>query len=70
MRLNVSVRKSVSTLREPLYNKSMTMYNVEFFDSYQGTSSMDVEAKSIHHARILVNRIMGHECAGDVFVYM
>ena len=48
----------------------MALYNVEFFDSYQGTSSMDVRAKSVHHARIIVNRIMGRECAGDVYVYM
>lgn len=41
----------------------MKQYTVEFYDSYQGTCLMDVEAKSEKAAMAIVNKLLGRRVA-------
>ena len=42
-------------------------FRVEFYDSFQGTCLMDVQAKTTHEAMLLVNELLKRECATEAY---
>ena len=42
-------------------------FRVEFYDSFQGTCLMDVQAKTTHEAMLLVNELLKRECAIEAY---
>jgi hypothetical protein len=50
-------------------NTTEQIYTVEFYDSFQGSCLMDVQAKSAAGAMQIVNRLLKRKCAIEAYLY-